>query len=143
MPLIILGLIVLILMLIYAIAVYRQNGSADARPVRERYAEAFAKRAKDVMEKTGVMNSDEEKSGEGDSGDEDEPIHARAHVDTDDLRGDLEHLARNIKESALDLVTRTIEKYANGSGNDDEDKTIIFPTDNVEAEKKKRNINSD
>ncbi len=139
MPLFILGLLVAVCILAYAIVMYLKSGEADTRPVRERYPEAFAKRARKVMDSFDAANQEHKDAHE----DADGTINAKAKVDTDDLRGDLEHLARNFKENAIDLINRTIDKYANGSDEDDEDKTIIFPTDNVEEEKHKRNINSD
>ena len=156
MPLMILGLLLLIGLLAYSIVRYMNSGEEDQRSVRERYPWAFSS-GKD-HEHTESDNSAED--------DNDEPIHAEGYVDSDSLRGDIDHIVRNIKETVnekakehgIDLSkwgrdpldhdpfgrNKKSRSDAEGSGTDkndaEEDSTIIFPTDNVEAEKKKRNI---
>ena len=156
MPLIILGLLLLIGLLAYSIVRYINSGEEDTRPVRERYPKAF-------RAFSGDGESDPEVSGEPD---DDEPIHAAGYVDIDSLRGDIDHMVRNIKEAVTEKAMEhgiDLSKWGrdpldhnpfhssrkdkeqdkdNGEDADEEDgdSTIIFPTDNVEAEKTKRNI---
>ncbi|MBQ3292173.1 MAG: hypothetical protein IJH43_07340 [Mogibacterium sp.] len=143
MPLIILGLLFLIGVLAYSIVRYINSGEEeDHRSVRERYPHIFGSKE----------NVDGPQDVDGDS---DEPIHAKGFVDSDSLRGDLDYVLRNIKdavsekakEHGIDLskLGRNDHDNDDDDGGDDggggkEEATIIFPTDNVEAEKNKRNI---
>ena len=150
MPLILLGLIVLICILAYSIVRYLNSAEVDTRPVRERYPHAFKK--KDAPEDDG-----EGAAGGNDSSDEDETIYAKGFVDTDDLRGDIAHMAEILKEKAGEMSSRwgiDLDSFRRDSGDrsgdkdsdeeSEKEKTIIFPKgEDVEEEKHKRNINSD
>ena len=137
MPIILLGLVFLIGLLIYAIARYRNSDEEDMRTVRERYPDVFRARGDD---KTDGSLSD----------DDPEIIDAKGFVDVDSFMGDLDHLARNIKDNITDAAKKHGIDLSNLGRCDDnqkspeddssDDSTIIFPTDNVEEEKKKRNI---
>lgn len=141
MPLIILGLLLIIGIVLYSIVRYMNSDEEDHRSVRERYPHVF--RSQD--------NNDQGSSED----DQDGPIHAKGYVDTDNLRGDIDYMLRNLKEDIkdkakehgidLDKIGRDPLKHNPFSENkpaedDDDDEPIIFPTDNVEAEKNKRNI---
>ncbi len=136
MPLIILGILVLLCILAYAIVRYLGSEEVDTRPVRERYPQAFSPRS-------GNNEKDADDS-------DDETIYAKGFVDTDDLRGDIEHIVNNLKDNAravasrmginLDDFRRSDDKEGRRSDDEEDDKTIIFPSDNVEEEKHKRNI---
>ena len=137
MPLIILGILVLLCILAYAIVKYLGSEEVDTRPVRERYPQAFSPR--------GSNNGNNVAADE-----DDETIYAKGFVDTDDLRGDIEHIVNNLKDNAksvasrmgidLDDFRRSDDKKGKSPDDEDDDKTIIFPSDNVEEEKHKRNI---
>ena len=136
MPIILLGLLLLIGLLIYAIARYRNSDEEDQRSVRERYPEFFG-------------GSVRHKNPSGDD-DDSEIIEAKGYVDVDSFMGDLDHMARNIKENITEAARkRGIDLSGLGRSDDNQkspeddssdDSTIIFPTDNVEEEKQKRNI---
>lgn len=137
MPLIILGLLLLIGLLAYSIVRYINSDEEDPRSVRERYPKAF-----------------QPKRSEQTDNDDDEPIHAEGYVDSDSLRGDIDYMIRNFKENiteaakehGIDLDKWGRDPYShnpyssNKNKESDDDSTIIFPTDNVEEEKNKRNI---
>ncbi len=61
MPLIILGLIVTIGIVLYALVRYENSGEEDTRPVRERYPHAFntKKEVKDIFESFANIDEDE------------------------------------------------------------------------------------
>lgn len=59
MPLILLGLIVVIGIVLYALVMYGQSGEEDTRSVRERYPFAFPQKKKDGANYT-VIDDDEE-----------------------------------------------------------------------------------
>jgi hypothetical protein len=136
MPLFILGLLLLIGLLAYSIVRYINSGETDDRPVRERYPHAFP-----VHRQPGSEEHEEEPPVDD----------AETYVEEDSLRGDIDHMIRNIKrevkravkESDIDLRGFK-DMFGFGSGSDDEgDNTVEFPKDNIEAEKRKRGINSD
>lgn len=162
MPIILLGLLLLIGLLAYSIVRYIHSGEEDPRSVRERYPNAFPSR-----------NSDGSSSGNNDS--EDEVINARGYVDSDSIRGDIDYMLRNLKDTVKETVNDKAKGHGidlskfgrdphshnpygdhsskanssaadssdsagNAASGDDRGKTIIFPTDNVEEEKRKRNI---
>ena len=143
MPLIILGLLLLIGLLIYSIIRYMASGEEiDERPVRERYPHAFPSQ----------HNGDNESEP---------PIEADSYYDEDSFRGDIDHMLRNIKydvkDRAEDLKDKAKERgididrirndlgknSSGGKSGNKEDNTVEFPKDNIEEEKRKRNINSD
>ncbi|MBR2541112.1 MAG: hypothetical protein IKE85_09885 [Mogibacterium sp.] len=141
MPLILLGLLLIIGIVLYSIVRYMNSDEEDHRSVRERYPHAFRPRE----------NKGPDSSGE----DQDDTIHAKGYVDTDNLRGDIDYMFRNIKEDIKDKAKQhgiDLDKFGRdplkhnpfsenkSSEDDDDDEPIIFPTDNVEAEKNKRNI---
>ena len=138
MPLIILGLLLLLCLLAYSIVRYLNSGEEDTRTVRERYPHAFP--PKEKQENAETAGAD----------DEDEVIYAEGYVDSDSFRGDLEYMFRNIKDDVKKRAKERgidLDQFGRGTGNSDSDedkkkdgKTIIFPTDNVEQEKNKRNI---
>lgn len=142
MPLIILGLLFLIGLLAYSIFRYMNSSEEDTRTVRERYPKAFRAFSGNENDTAHVEES------ENDDG----PIEAEGYVDVDSFMGDIDHIVRNIKEvvsekakeRGIDLSKwgrdRDEDDSADEDTGEDEDATIIFPTDNVEAEKNKRNI---
>jgi hypothetical protein len=97
MPLIILGLILTIGIIVYAIIQYMNSGETDTRSVRERYPHAFPPRNKDA----GKSKSPANNAGPA---------------------------VRYDGSDSSDTIRHT------------EDGNIIFPSDNVEVEKHKRNI---
>ena len=137
MPLFILGLLLLIGLLAYSIVRYINSGETDDRPVRERYPHAFP-----VYREPG---SEDEHA-------EEPPIDdAETYVEEDSLRGDIDHMIRYFKrgikqavrESDIDLGGFK-DMFGFGSkSDDDDDNTVEFPKDNIEAEKRKRGINTD
>lgn len=140
MPLIILGLLLLIGLLAYSIIRYVNSGEEDHRSVRERYPQAFPPKKK----------PDDKEDAEEDV-DENEPIYAEGYVDSDSFRGDIDYMIRNLKETVTEKAKEhgiDLDKWGrdrpdeadSDSSEDDEESTIIFPTENVEAEKNKRNI---
>ena len=145
MPLIILGLLLLLCLLAYSIVRYLNSGEEDTRTVRERYPHAFPPKEK----KEDADHADAAEAS-GDTDDEDEVIYAEGYVDSDSFRGDLEYMFRNIKDDVKKRAKERgidLDQFGRGTGNSDSDedkkkdgKTIIFPTDNVEQEKNKRNI---
>jgi hypothetical protein len=67
MPLILLGLLVVIGIVLYALVMYGQSGEEDTRPVRERYPFAFPQKKKSGANYTVIEDDDEEdddRSGE-------------------------------------------------------------------------------
>ena len=111
MPLLILGIILLIGILIYSIIRYVNSGEEDPRSVRERYPHAFPQRK---------HYSDDY----DDEGHTDNPL---VRIFRNEGRPDIER-------PYYDAAQEERRKRENGEN------TIEFPTDNVEAEKIKRNI---
>ncbi len=103
MPLVLLGLILIIGIVVYAIIKYMNSGESDTRPVRERYPHAFP---------AGKKNPDEPAA----------PLTRYRH-------NPFEPDIRRAEDTAEDSNIKHTE-----------DGNIIFPTDNVETEKHKRNI---
>jgi hypothetical protein len=65
MPLIILGLIVIVGIVLYALVLYGQSGDEDSRPVRERYSHAFPPKEKSDQDDFDYEFEEEnERSGE-------------------------------------------------------------------------------
>ena len=62
MPLIILGLLVIVGIVLYALVRYENSGEVDTRPVRERYPHAFKpkKEVKDIFESFVDIDEDEQ-----------------------------------------------------------------------------------
>ena len=63
MPLILLGLIVIIGIVLYALVMYGQSEEEDTRSVRERYPFAFPQKKKDGANYTVIDDEDEEEAG--------------------------------------------------------------------------------
>lgn len=148
MPLIILGLLLLICILAYAIVRYINSADEDQRPVRERYPQAFSSRSHEAGTE-GSSGSDNQTDSKG-SSDEDIVIDASSYVEEDSLRGDIEHMLRNlamdVKKAAREKnfdIDEIRKKFGFGPDEDEEDNTVEFPKDNIENEKKKRGIHSD
>jgi len=155
MPLMILGLIVLIGILIYAIARYINSDESDSRPVRVRYPHIFQDAFRGDSENGRDEQNEYGRDHESAEGSDDDVVRPEVRVYTDDIRGDLDHLADDIKDNLkrkakqFGFDTGTITKYGRGGkaesdqaqeDQEDDDDPIIFPTENVEEEKKKRNI---
>lgn len=159
MPLLILGLLLIIGLLAYSIVRYINSGEEDTRSVRERYPHAFPM----VVNPDKVRQNKE--SGDGDSagpestaGNHEEVYDADSYVESDSLRGDIDHMIRNLKydlkDRASDMKDKAKERgidvdrirdqfRRNDDSTGSENNTVEFPRDNIEAEKRKRNINSD
>ena len=135
MPLFILGLLLLICLLAYSIVRYLESGETDDRPVRERYPHAFP-----AHRKPG-------------SDDEDSDIHhvdAESYVEEDSLRGDIDHMIRNLRQELKSRVRDSDidfggikDMFGFGGKSQEDDNTVEFPKDNIENEKRKRGINSE
>lgn len=69
MPLIILGLLVVVGIVIYALVRYGQSEEVDTRPVRERYPFAFPQKRKGDANYTVIEDDDEEGSESATDGD--------------------------------------------------------------------------
>lgn len=139
MPLILLGLILLIGLLAYSIVRYLSSGETDDRPVRERYPQVFSSGRTD-----GEHNGDHD-------GQNDAPFDADSYVEEDSLRGDIDHILRNLKNNIQQKIDNSdfdfegikdIFRYS-GKPDEEEDNTVEFPRDNIENEKRKRGINTD
>lgn len=135
MPLFILGLLLLICLLAYSIVRYLNSGETDDRPVRERYPHAFPVRREPDSEESGHKEP---------------PVDADSYVEEDSLRGDIDHMIRSLKQELKSRVSDTDidlrgfrDMFGFGDKSQDDDNTVEFPRDNVEAEKRKRGINSD
>lgn len=138
MPLMILGLLLLIGLLAYAIAGYISSGEIDDRPVRERYPHAFP------VHKNPEDPDEEEK--------EEPPVDTESYYEEDSFRGDIDHMIRNATESIkkkareLNIDIESIKKFGRYdifAEDDDGDNTVEFPKDNIENEKRKRGIHTD
>ena len=121
MPLLILGLLLIGGILIYAIIGYINTEDEDPRSVRERYPHAFPHR----KHGGGTIFGDIDENGQFRESD-----HPLARILRNEGRSDV---GRPYYESAEE------EKRKRENG----ENVIEFPTDNVEAEKIKRNIHSD
>ena len=117
MPLLILGLLLLIGLLIYSVIRYINSGEIDPRTVRERYPHAFPPK----------------KSGSGNIFTDD---------DDESFRESDNPLARILRNEGRDSVSRPYREAAEEEQRqrDNGENVIEFPTDNIEAEKIKRNI---
>lgn len=69
MPLIILGLLVIVGIVLYALVRYGQSDETDTRPVRERYPFAFPHKNKSDANYTIIDDEDDEVSDKDKSGD--------------------------------------------------------------------------
>ena len=70
MPLIILGLLVIIGIVVYALLRYESSGEEDTRPVRERYPHAFKgkQEVKDIFDSFMTIDENEEDISDTDEG---------------------------------------------------------------------------
>lgn len=116
MPLFILGLLLLIGLLIYSVIRYINSSEVDTRTVRERYPHAFSNKKKS----SGNIFTDDDT----DSSDNDNP------------------LVRILRNEGRQSVSRPYREAAEEEQRKREngENVIEFPTDNIEAEKIKRNI---
>lgn len=156
MPLIILGLLLLIGLLIYSIMRYINSGEEeDTRPVRERYPEVFVRRydQDDRPNRSSGQSPQDSTAENDDAPDDDEPetiTDFESYVDSDNFAGDFDYLKRSIKSGVKGFAKERgidIDKIADAfkgefNDSDDDSDQVIFPTDNIEEEKRKRNINS-
>ena len=118
MPLFILGLLLLIGLLIYSVIRYLNSGEVDPRTVRERYPHAFPNR----KQGSGKIFTDDE--------------------DDTDFRENDNPLVRILRNEGRQSVSRPYREAAEEEQRKREngENVIEFPTDNIEAEKIKRNI---
>ena len=118
MPLLILGLLLIGGILIYAIIGYINTEDVDPRSVRERYPHAFPQKKKS----SGTIFGDMDDNG--------------------DFRENDHPLARILRNEGRDSIHRPYGEAAEEERRKREngENVIEFPTDNVEAEKIKRNI---
>ena len=117
MPLFILGLILLIGLLIFSIIRYINSGDVDPRSVRERYPHAFPPK-----KQSGTIFGDMDDDGE--------------------FRENDNPLARILRNEGRSTIQRPYREAAEEEQRKREngENVIEFPTDNIEAEKIKRNI---
>ncbi len=168
MPIIILGLILLICLLIYSIVRYMNSGEEDSRPVRERYPEVFVRRydQDDRPNKSDASSAQNNNKSKSDDDEIETITDFESYVDHDSFGGDIDHMKRNLKKNIKGFVKDHgfdvdvfMEEFAKSTPDSDESSSndssvdnasntskqnesdhIVFPTDNIEEEKQKRNI---